>query len=135
MTMVDAATRGEIEEMMARYCHFMDDGDTDAWVGLFTPNGVFEIEGLNRLEGSAQLAEMPAMFFQSSGGNWRHQVTNIIADEDAATGNIKVKAYGLVTDWSAGGRLVTFGRYTIEFRRGSGGLRLASVLAKVTAAN
>lgn len=134
MTRVNAEVRAEIEELLARYCHYMDDGLGDAWVALFTADGVFEIDGMTRLKGAGQLGGMPAMFFENSRGQWRHQLTNIITELDEASGDMTAKAYGLVTDWSVGGRLVTFGQYDIRFTRVSGELRLDTVNAKVTAA-
>jgi uncharacterized protein (TIGR02246 family) len=37
--------RVEIEEMMMRYTHALDDLDADAFVSVFTPDGVFELPG------------------------------------------------------------------------------------------
>jgi uncharacterized protein (TIGR02246 family) len=37
--------RAEIEELMMRYTHALDGLDADAFVGVFTPDAVFELPG------------------------------------------------------------------------------------------
>ena len=50
-----------IGELFARYCHRVDHGDTAGWLELFTPDGVFEVAGLMRLEGHEQVGAMPGV--------------------------------------------------------------------------
>ena len=121
-----------IAELFARYSHTVDHGETDAWVALFATDGVFEIVGVTRLEGSDQLRGMPAMLAANGKGKWRHQLTDIVSD--AADGGAAAKAYGLVTDWGAGGKAVTFAEYEARLRRIGAEWRFAQLTARMAAA-
>ncbi len=50
-----------IGQILARYCLYLDRQDTDGWIGLFTPDGVYEVygrtwEGHDRLRAMADAA-------------------------------------------------------------------------------
>src|SRR5690606_5762813 len=70
--------RLDISDLFARYVHTVDSNQADAWVGLFTPDGVFDIPGVMRMEGRDQLRGMVATVAEHGGGKWRHQITNIL---------------------------------------------------------
>lgn len=113
---VDVQTRLDICELLNRYCHYVDHGQGDAWAGLFTLDGVFEVERMMKLRGRNQLRTMPGTVRQRGNGLWRHQITNVMIDHG---GNLKekiVKAYGLVSDWGNGGQPMSFCDYTIVMR-------------------
>jgi hypothetical protein len=118
-----------IAELFARYCHTVDHGETDAWVTLFTADATFEIIGVTRLEGWAQLRGMPAMLATNGKGKWRHQITDIVSE--ASSGGATAKAYGLVTDWGAGGKPVTFAEYEARLCRVDGAWRFAEMTARM----
>lgn len=40
----DVADKAAIAEQLARYAHLVDSHDVDAWVALFTDDGVFEVK-------------------------------------------------------------------------------------------
>jgi hypothetical protein len=40
-----AADHAEIRDLLARYCVHLDLDDTERWVGLFTPDAVYEVYG------------------------------------------------------------------------------------------
>lgn len=127
--MFPAADYCEIQDLIARYCHSVDHGDGPGWAALFTPDGVFEVAGVMRFQGTEQLLAMPGIVAEHGGGKWRHQVTNIMVDPGAGPNEAKAKAYGLVTDWSPDGKLVTFSDYDIEFARIDGRWRIAALVA------
>ena len=128
---IDTISRVAILDLFARYCHSVDHGEPDAWAALFTPDGVFEIAGLMRLEGTEQLRAMPAVVAREGGGKWRHQVTNLVIDEGVEEDMAAVRAYGLVTDWRDGGKLVSFTDYEIMLRRVAGDWLIMSLLARL----
>jgi ketosteroid isomerase-like protein len=121
--------RIEIAELFARYCHRVDHGDTASWLELFTPDGVFEVAGLMRLAGHEQVGTMPAVVAAQGGGKWRHQITNIAVDPGDSDDVALVTAYGLVTDWGNGGKLITFSDYAITLNRIGGKWRIRTLLA------
>lgn len=117
------ADRVDIAEVLARYCHRVDHEDADGWAALFTQDGVFEVVGMMRMQGTEQLRGMPGVVAQQGGGKWRHQITNIAcepADAPDAEYAAEVRAYGLVTDWRTGGAPVSFTDYEIRLRRAGG---------------
>lgn len=121
--------RIEIAELLARYCHRVDHADTAGWLELFTPDGVFEVAGVMRLEGHEQVGAMPGVVAQQGGGKWRHQITNIAVDAGEGDDLAQVTAYGLVTDWGNEGKPMTFSDYTITMNRASGAWRIQTLLA------
>ena len=47
-----------IRELLARYCFHFDNGEFDAWLDLFTAEGVFDVEGVGRFCGRAGLQQL-----------------------------------------------------------------------------
>jgi len=128
---IDTASRVEIVELFARYCHFVDHGEADAWAALFAPDGSFEVAGIMRLEGTDQLRGMPGVVTEQGGGKWRHQVTNLVIEPGTGADQASVRAYGLVTDWREGGKPVSFTDYEIVLRRLDGAWRIQTLLARM----
>ncbi len=123
------ADRTQIAELFARYCHSVDHGDADGWAALFTSDGSFEVVGAMRFVGHDQLRAMPGIVTEHGGGKWRHQITNIITEMAPDADIAQVRAYGLVTDWRDGGKLVTFADYEVALRRIDGQWRIAALTA------
>jgi uncharacterized protein (TIGR02246 family) len=121
--------RLDISDLFARYVHTVDSNQADAWVGLFTPDGVFDIPGVMRMEGRDQLRGMVATVAEHGGGKWRHQITNILAEPGAAADEARVIAYGLVTDWGRGGAPMTFTDYRIRLRKLAGAWHIEELIA------
>jgi len=44
-----------IRELMARYCFHFDNGEFEAWLELFTPDGAFDLGKMGRFAGRASL--------------------------------------------------------------------------------
>lgn len=127
---LDMQARLDIEELLAQYCHRVDRNDGEGWAALFTQDGVFEVAATMRLQGKAQLLTMPGTLMEHGGGKWRHQITNILAEIGGTAGTATVSAYGLVTDWRDGGKLVMFTDYRIEITRIEGEWRIANLFTQ-----
>ena len=86
---LSSADKLEIQELIARYNHAVDSGDTAAYAATFTEDGSFR-GGHDLVQGRENLAEMAGW----AGGN-RHWTANHIinGDGDAAT----LKCYLMVT--------------------------------------
>jgi hypothetical protein len=126
---LDLETKLNIADVLGRYCHRVDENNADGWAQLFTEDGVFEVPGAVRLQGTAQLRAMPGVVLEQGGGKWRHQITNIVADPGDTPDTARVRAYGVLTDWRKGGALASFSDYRITMRRVGREWRIASLTA------
>ena len=77
---LDVVDRLDIQDLFARYCFLIDENRGDEWAALFVRDAVFDVPGLARLEGREQIRTMVDMVSAQSRGNWRHQLTNIVAE-------------------------------------------------------
>lgn len=76
----------EIGQLRAKYCKYLDAGEWDALVELFTPDG--EFHGIGSATGRAELKEFYARMRRESIEAWWHFSSNETAelDGDRATG-------------------------------------------------
>jgi len=77
-----------IRELLARYCFHFDNGEFDAWLDLFTADGIFDVGAVGRFTGRAGLQELLARVPLTNGVPLiRHCVMNSIVrvDGDRAT--------------------------------------------------
>ena len=109
---LSSADKLEIQELIARYNHAVDSGDTAAYAATFTEDGSF---GGSRdvVEGRENLASMAA---RAGGG--RHWTANHIIEGsgDAAT----LRCYVMVTRTQDGTQINSTGLYTDELRKVDG---------------
>lgn len=124
--------RLDIIDLFNRYSYFVDDNDQEAWLDLFTPDGVFDVPGLMCKQGRDALRDVIRMVSEGSGGHWRHQLTNILAEPGDQPGTARVRFYGLVTDWRGEGHLSTFNNYHGELRKEGGTWRIVRLKALPT---
>jgi uncharacterized protein (TIGR02246 family) len=129
MRKLDVSDRIEIEELLARYCHRVDHDDAEGWAALFTPDGSFEVLGAMRLQGTEQLRTMPGIVSTQGSGKWRHQITSIATEVGAEPGTARLQAYGLVTDWRDGNKLMAFTDYDMNLSRVDGTWRIKTLVA------
>jgi hypothetical protein len=129
MRKLDVSDRIEIEELLARYCHRVDHDDAEGWAALFTHDGSFEVLGAMRLQGTEQLRTMPGIVSTQGGGKWRHQITSIATEAGAEPGTARLQAYGLVTDWRDGNKLMAFTDYDMHLSRVDGSWRIKTLAA------
>lgn len=113
--------RDEICELHARYNHYMDAYDRDAFVELFTADGSWELVGLEKHEGRARLAGFIDGLRAAAGESRHHHcVFNEAIDVDGD----RAMARSYVMNWSfrpgEPPRLTAFGRYNDELRREGG---------------
>lgn len=81
----------EISQLRAHYCHLLDNKEWDAFVDLFTEDGVFQ--GLNKVEGKQQLMQFFSVDVPKIADHFWHFCTNgtIDIDGDEATGRISME--------------------------------------------
>lgn len=85
----EVAARESIREIVARYAHYADGGRFDELAALFTPGGVLEIAGGERIEGRAAIRDFlggtrddlsAATASSSAPSLIRHHVANLMLD-------------------------------------------------------
>ena len=127
---LDVTDRMDIQDFFARYCFLIDENRADEWVALFTPDAVFDVPGLARMEGHEQIRKIAEMVSAQSQGRWRHQLMNILAEPTNETGAARFQMTGLVTDWSGQGAVSTFSDYCGRMRKIDGEWHIAEIVAK-----
>ncbi|CAN5274726.1 hypothetical protein BH10PSE12_BH10PSE12_09470 [soil metagenome] len=117
LSTLDVQTRLDVHELVNRYCQLIDHGDGTAFTELFTADAVFEFQDDVKLVGRAEIAGVPGLIQKMGGGNWRHQVTNLVIDRMDQPRQLRVSAYVMVIDWSNGGSMACFAEYRMELRK------------------
>jgi hypothetical protein len=85
---MDAETDRAIRTLKSEYCYAIDGGDYGDWAALFTPEGSFAREGVDRYDGREELLEFAHDVFDPAYEQTAHVLSNplIEADGDTATG-------------------------------------------------
>jgi hypothetical protein len=99
---VSVEDRLEVNDLLARYCWHVDEGDCDAWADLWTEDGVFAGVTPEPIRGREALKQVPA--WSLSGGS-RHNLINVIPEYGATEDEITVRAYNLVFSWMNAGAI------------------------------
>jgi len=103
---VDLQTKMEVQELLSRFCHYLDHYKTTEWSQLFTTDAVIDGGHIGIYEGRAEIARIPERVNEIGGGFWRHHLSNVMFARTSEAKELEVKAYCLTTDWSQGGALV-----------------------------
>lgn len=120
--------RLDLQDMMGRYCHLMDDADP-AWGDLFTDDGILDGVLPEPAVGKDVLRQVAAGAKLHTKGFYRHLLGSVSVEEENE--GARIRGYNLVTDWSDGGKLVMLARYSIFAIRTDAGWRLKRVDVKV----
>jgi 3-phenylpropionate/cinnamic acid dioxygenase small subunit len=117
-------SRGEIENLMARYCRVYDDGDLEAYADLF------EGATISGMAGRAEIIDFHRrnVYMYDGKPQTRHVITNIELDIDEnagrASGRCYLVCYQALPDFPLQPLFV--GSYKDEFRRVDGAWRFSS---------
>lgn len=88
--------RAEISDVLARYCFFVDEGESDAWADLWTEDGVFAGVTREPIRGREALRQVPVW---SLSGGCRHKLVNMIPEYGESEDEMIVRCYNFVTSW------------------------------------
>jgi hypothetical protein len=91
----------DVNDLLARYCFFVDEGESDAWADLWTEDGVFAGVTRDPVRGREALKQVPK--WAISGGS-RHKLVNLIIEYGETKDDIIVRGYNFVTGWLGGPR-------------------------------
>ena len=114
-----------ITDQMGRYCHYIDEGEAEAWAACYTPDGVFDGPATPApVGGHAALAGFARGTAETFKGNMRHQVANLTCDYGASRDEVIARLYNLVTTWSEGGTATLMAVCKVTFVRTGEGWRI-----------
>lgn len=109
-----------IREQMARYCFHFDNGEFDAWLDLFTPDGAFDLGARGRFAGRDSLQQFLKSLPLTNGvPMMKHCVMNSIVTVDGE----RATAHSYVVVIRGGERLAVSvaGRYEDQLVKTAGG--------------
>lgn len=98
-------TKMDVQELLSRFCHYIDHGNAAEWSRLFTLDGTLDVAPLGVFTGREDIETVPALVHQKGGGLWRHHLSNVMFDRTADPRELEIRAYCLTTDWGKGGAL------------------------------
>lgn len=125
---IDHPTRVDVQEMLSRYCQYLDHDRGECWSQLFTAEGVYQDSDGLVLRGRHQLTSLPSIIHRDGGGLIRHIITSIIVDRCEASRDLVISAYGPVADLRGNGGFSTFFDYQILINR-TPGWHIAKIVA------
>lgn len=114
---IDHQTRTDVQELLSRYCHYLDQNRGDCWAQLFTHDGIYENSDGIVLRGRAELQSFPSIAGRDGDGMLRHIVSSIIVDRMDTSRDLLVTAYGLVADLRGDGGFTKFYDYKVRINR------------------
>jgi hypothetical protein len=103
---VDLQTKMDVQELLSRYCHFLDHDNAAEWAKLFTADCHLDAGGLGIFEGRNAVSNIPSLVRMKGAGNWRHHLSNVMMERTSHARELEIKAYCLVTDWGKQGAMV-----------------------------
>jgi SnoaL-like domain len=113
-----------IHDLFGWYCFYIDHGEASAWADLFVEDAEFSGLLAEPFRGREQLRGLATHSFERAAGKARHQITNIVLEAGETPQEVTMRAYGLITDWSGGGRPLFFADYAIRLVKTHGQWRV-----------
>jgi hypothetical protein len=103
---VDLQTKMEVQELVSRFCHFLDHDNATEWARLFTADCRLNCGSLGDFAGRGAILGIPALVQVKGSGNLRHHLSNVMMERTGNARELELHAYCLVTDWSKKGAMV-----------------------------
>lgn len=130
-----------VRNLFARYAHFADAGDKDAYAGLFLPDGTWTRENASpvsmggsgfpgqTIQGHEALKKMiEDTIINKFRRLFRHQMTDVLIEPGENCDELVGVCRTLITDWRDGpGKIAMCARYRCVCRRTADGWRFKSV--------
>jgi hypothetical protein len=110
-----------IQDLLGRYCWYVDEGMADEWAGLYTEDGIFEGTRPQPVCGRAALAEVPRQVKAHGQGKIRHQYGNLYIEPGADENTLVARFYNQLSSWDGGGKLTMLAISTATLVRAAKG--------------
>ena len=94
-----------IQDLLGRYCWYVDENKADEWAALYTEDGIFEGAGPQAAQGTEALKHIPAGVWAGGQGKMRHQYGNLYIDQGDDANTLVARFYNQIITWGAGGKL------------------------------
>src|SRR6516165_1480051 len=95
-----------VQDLLGRYCWYLDEGRGEQWAGLYTDDGIFEGTRPTPVVGRAALSKVPPELKERGQGRMRHQYGNLYLERGANESTLVARFYNQLTAWSGeGGQL------------------------------
>jgi hypothetical protein len=94
-----------VQDLLGRYCWYVDENQGEEWAALYTEDGVFEGTRPEPVIGRAALAQVPPGLHKHFEGRMRHQWGNLYlerGDDDS----LIARFYNQISVWRDGGSLL-----------------------------
>ena len=95
-----------VQDLVARYCWYVDENRGEDWAGLYTDDGVFEGTRPEPVIGREALAKVAGDLNSHFHGRLRHQATNLYVEYDDDTENLVARFYNQIATWNEGTNFV-----------------------------
>jgi hypothetical protein len=96
-----------VQDLLGRYCWFIDEGRGPEWAALYTDDGVFEGTRREPVIGRAALAEVPIQNWERMQGRMRHQIGNLYIEVRNGPNELIARFYNQLSLWNGeGGKLL-----------------------------
>lgn len=116
---IDLQTKMDVQELLSRFCYFLDHDKKLEWLRLFTLDAAIEMGPLGTFAGHTEIATVPGKVAERGNGLWRCVLTNVMFERTANIRELVVNACCMITDWSGGGTLAHCADFkaTLQHRR------------------
>jgi hypothetical protein len=92
-----------VQDLLGRYCWFLDEGRGEDWAALYTEDGVFEGTRPQPVIGRTALATVPPELRERGQGKLRHQYGNLYLERGADDNTLVARFYNQLSHWSGSG--------------------------------
>lgn len=113
---VDLQTKMDVQELLSRFCHFLDHNKATEWSRLFTVDCRIDLDKLGVFQGRDAILEIPRMVNDLGAGHWRHHLSNVMIDRTGSVRELEVNAYCIVTDWGRDGSVVHYADFSARLQ-------------------
>jgi hypothetical protein len=95
-----------VQDLLGRYCWYVDENRGEDWAALYTEDGVFEGTRPEPVIGTAALAQVPAGIHKHFEGRMRHQWGNLYLEQGDDGNTLVARFYNQISVWRDGGSLL-----------------------------
>lgn len=107
----------EVQDILGRYCWYMDENRGPEWAALFTEDGVFEGTRPEPVVGREALTAAPDQTWSRFQGGLRHLYSNLYLERGTNENELIARYYNQVTLWDDGAKPIMLALSTVTLVR------------------